>query len=355
FYINGPAYAGIMDAIAWYSDHPNDIQIVGDSNGANVVITQYFTGTATIECQYAYHYYSGSKKENQTGHASIIISCKASTVSLSQEELTLSPGESISLSYTNSSGYEIPYPYWKVDDNKIVTIDGYDTSTEKKITVKGINPGSTTITFYANAGKENPTCRVTVKDIPAKSISLSPSTLYVNEGRSARFSVEYTPKDATSPIAWSIGDESIASISSGGSITGLKEGTTTVTATTNNGLTATGTVKVVPQPTDIKLPISLTLYKGYNTTLEPTLTPSTATTSYKWRSDSSKVVSVDEAGNIYAKSVGSAIISVTTENGKTASTTITVREPEEDLDYRNISKRVEVINDLLNETLKIMK
>lgn len=355
FHIDNPPYQGTLGSIAWYSDRSNDILIFKESSGATVLITQYFSGTATIDCQYTYHYYVGTKKYNQTGHTQYKVSCRASTVKISQSELELSPGESVTLSYTNTSGYEIPIPYWEVEDKNIATVDGYKQSTEHKITVTGVSPGTTTISLYANTGNENPTCKVTVKDIPASSINLSPTVLNVNEGKTGRFKVEYTPKDATSAITWSIQDESIASISSGGIIKGLKEGTTTVTATTNNGLSATGTVIVAPQPTAVKLPSSMTLFKGYNTTITPTLQPSTAVTSYEWISDSPKVVSVDASGNIFAKSYGTSIITVTTENGKNASISITVTDPSEELDYRNITKRVGVINELLNETIKTMK
>lgn len=346
------SYNGILDGAAWYSDRPNDIYISKDSNGAYVTIIQYFSGTATVECQYAYHYYVGSKRYNQTGHARINISCKASTVKISKDELLIAPGESATLSYSNTSGYQIPLPYWDVEDSKIATING---STEHTITVRGESPGSTIIKFYANTGNENPTCKVTVKDIPATAITLKPAELNINEGKTARFTVEYTPKNATSPITWKIGDETVASITSAGTIKGLKEGSTVVTATTDNGITATGKVYVVPQPTDIQLPSTITLYKGYNLTLKPTLIPVNAVTTLSWLSDSPNIVSVDAVGNIVAKRPGTAIIKVKTDNKKESSTSIIVIEPSEELDYRNISKRIDVINELLNETVKTLK
>lgn len=353
-YINGPSVSGTIDAIGWYSDRPNDIMISGDKNGATIYIIQYFSGIATIECQYAYHYYVGTKRYNQTGHSKINISCKASTVSINQDELVLAPGSSVTLSYTNSSGYQIPYPYWEIDDSKIATIDDYYRSTEHKIIVKGIAPGTTTINFYANSGNKNPTCKVTVKEIPATAINLSPKSLSINEGKTVFFSVTLTPQNATSKISWSTNNESIATINTKGVIKGIKEGTTTVTARTENGLTATGIVNIVPQPTDIKLPSTLTLFKGYNIALTPILTPLTAVTKYKWKSDSPKIVDVDATGNVFAKNNGTANITVITENGIQTTISIIVIDPEEDLDYRNIKKRIEVINELLNETIKII-
>ncbi len=354
-YYSVPDYNGILDAAAWYSDRPNDIMIFKDDYGATVSVIQYFSGTATLECQYAYHYYVGSKKYNQTGHARISISCKKSAVKITQDEVFIAPGETVKLSYTNSSGYKLPYPYWEVEDSKIATIDDYYRSNEQQITVKGIAAGTTSIKLYANTGEENPTCKVTVKDIPATAINLKPATLNINEGKTAHFTVEYTPKNATSPITWTIKDENVASISSSGTIKGLKEGTTVVTATTNNGLTATGTVCVAPQPSEVKLPSTMTLYKGYNAVLSPTLLPMSAVTTFQWLSDAPKVVSVDALGNVFAKSYGTANITVTTDNGKKATMSITVIEPSEELEYRNITKRVETLNELLNETIKTMK
>lgn len=349
------SYSGILDAAAWYSDRPNDIMIFKDDYGATVSIIQYFSGTATVECQYAYHYYVGTKKYNQTGHLRYSLSCKKSTVTLNQKEVELAIGETLTLSYSNSSGYKIPYPYWEVDNSKIATVDDYNRSTEQTITVKGEAPGAAIVTFFANTGGTNPTCKVTVKDIPATSMRLSPDELHINEGTSARFSVEFTPKNATSSITWSISDESVATISSGGSIKGIKEGTAIVTAKTDNGLTATGKVHVSPQPVTVKLPSSMTLFKGYNKTLTPTLSPSNAVTTYEWYSDTPKIVTVDDAGRVYAKGYGTANITVSTSNGKTGSIAITVVDPDEELDYRNITKRINITNELLDETVKAIK
>ena len=97
---------------------------------------------------------------------------------------------------------------------------------------------------------------------------------------------------------------------------------------------------------------SLTLEKGQTTTLKATYSPSD--TYYKtltWKSDNSSVVSVNEDGKITANKNGSAVITATTNNGKTAKCTITVKSKylKGDLNYNNTIELEDVM-----EALKIV-
>lgn len=69
-YLNAPSVPGTMGSAAWYcTDKENYLTVSGNHYGATVRIDYYFTGTATIACQYAYSYYSGGKK--QYGHDTV--------------------------------------------------------------------------------------------------------------------------------------------------------------------------------------------------------------------------------------------------------------------------------------------
>ena len=89
---------------------------------------------------------------------------------------------------------------------------------------------------------------------------------------------------------------------------------------TNNNQPANTTVEV----TGISLDKStVDLIIGGSGTLTATVTPADATNkSIVWSSSDSSVISVDGAGNLSAKAIGSATITAKTVNGKTASATV---------------------------------
>lgn len=72
---------------------------------------------------------------------------------------------------------------------------------------------------------------------------------------------------------------------------------------------------------------SFEIEKGSTRTLTPTLMPVDADNSaFSWSSSDNTVVNVDDRGKVTAKALGSAVITVTTSNGKTASVTVNVVE-----------------------------
>ncbi|MEE1281305.1 MAG: Ig-like domain-containing protein [Acutalibacteraceae bacterium] len=133
-----------------------------------------------------------------------------------------------------------------------------------------------------------------------------------------------------------IEDESILSYElvytySSGHITGrftpLKAGTTNITFQHKYkpDLVTEYTVTVKQDPTNVSFEnseISLEINDTYN--LVPVLTPDGATSKYTWSSSDPSVVTVYSSGLIVANKRGTSVITVTTENGLTASCTVTV-------------------------------
>ena len=81
--------------------------------------------------------------------------------------------------------------------------------------------------------------------IAVSAVAVSPTTATVKVGESVTLSATVTPEDATDKtITWSSSDEKVATVD-GGKVTGVAEGTATITATTKSGdKTATCTVTV---------------------------------------------------------------------------------------------------------------
>lgn len=91
--------------------------------------------------------------------------------------------------------------------------------------------------------------------VPVKSISISPSSPTVKANGTVRLSATVKPDNATDrTVSWSSGDKLTATVTSDGTVTGIKQGTTSITATANDGSkvssTVTLTVTSVPAQTE---------------------------------------------------------------------------------------------------------
>lgn len=162
-------------------------------------------------------------------------------------------------------------------------------------------------------------------------VQLSPTTLSVEEGKTVTLSAIILPADATNKnVQWSSGDENVATVSSLGVITGVKEGTTTIKVETEDGgFTANCSVTVTksstpptPPVTTVKVtgvtvtPDSYNLNVGETIQLSARVKPSDATNKkVSWSSSDVSVASVNEVGLVSGNKVGNAVISVKTEDG----------------------------------------
>lgn len=90
---------------------------------------------------------------------------------------------------------------------------------------------------------------VLVKAVLPIGIALEPKELTLTEGDSEQLTVSITPEEATNrKVVWSSEDESIATVDENGRITAVKEGSTIITVTTEDGLhTDSCKVKVLPR------------------------------------------------------------------------------------------------------------
>ena len=162
-------------------------------------------------------------------------------------------------------------------------------------------------------------------------VSLSKTSVTVREAESTTITATVTPSDATNKVvSWSSSNDSVATVS-GGKITGVSTGTATITAKTYNGKSATCTVTVQTNPDIVKpsgitvSPTSLTITAGETGDLTATVLPSNATNkTVTWTSSDTSVATVNSSGVVTAVAQGTATITASTFNGKTATAEITV-------------------------------
>lgn len=164
-------------------------------------------------------------------------------------------------------------------------------------------------------------------------ISLSAESSSISIGATTQLTVGYTPADTNvKNVTYTSSSESIATVSNTGLVTGIAQGSATITATaqTATGTTsASTTITVTPiAVTSVSLSSnSETIKVGKTVTLTPTVSPSNATNkNVTWSSSDTSVATVSE-GKVTGVAAGTATITVTTVSGsKTATCTVVVQE-----------------------------
>lgn len=114
--------------------------------------------------------------------------------------------------------------------------------------ITAVGPGTATIQV---ATKEGHTAKCTVKVIqPPTSISLNWASYNLNVGTSVQLKAIVSPSNASAPtVKWRSSNTAVASVDANGKVTARGAGSTTITAETGNGLTASCTVRVyAPAP-----------------------------------------------------------------------------------------------------------
>ena len=201
--------------------------------------------------------------------------------------------------------------------------------------------------FIIKAFTDNETTTVDVEKV-----SLNKSATTLTEGESETLTATITPSNATGDktVKWSSSNEAVAAVDSNGKVTAKKAGTAVITATSSNGKTAGCTVTVKQKEiaiTGISLNKSTTsLTEGESETLTATITPSNATgdKTVKWSSSNEAVAAVDSNGKVTAKKAGTAVITATSSNGKTASCTVTVKQKDTYTGLRDVNGTLTYFN-----------
>ncbi len=187
------------------------------------------------------------------------------------------------------------------------------------------NYGTAQITATSHNGK---TAACTVEVVKrADSITFPGASYTIGKGESIRLPVRSTPADAyIKGLQFSSSDTSVASVDKNGTVKGLKTGSVTITAETENHLKASCKINVKNAPASMTLNVtSKKLFIGQTLALKATLNSGAAGNILSYSSSNPAVASVDSKGVITSKTRGSAVITCKAYNGVSASCTITSR------------------------------
>lgn len=166
-----------------------------------------------------------------------------------------------------------------------------------------------------------------------ESITLDVTALALTVGEEYTFTVTTEPADIEGlTLSWSSSDESIVSVEDG-TVTAVAEGTADITVSGGDNVSATCKVTVSPEE-EVEIEAeSITLSTasadmliGESITLTATVLPENTTDkTVTWTSSESSIAGVDDNGTVTAVSAGTAVITATTVNGRTAECTVTVQ------------------------------
>ena len=296
--------------ISWTCSDNTRAQIVGNTLQGLKAGHVTLTVTSTL----------GPLSDTKTIEVDVVV--PVTGVSLNKTSATTYTGGSFQLTPnvkpSNATNKEVQ---WSSSNNYVATVDASGK-------VKGVNPGTATITVTTVDGAKKASCTVTVKPV-VSSVSLDKTALTLKAGASEKLTATVKPDDAyDKSITWSSSNTAVATVDKNGTVKAVKAGTATITVKTNDqGKTATCKVTVKPLVTGVSLnKTSLTLTVGTSEKLTAAVKPDGAyDKTVVWSSSDTSVATVDNNGTVKAGKVGTATITVkTNDQGKTATCKVTV-------------------------------
>jgi len=161
-------------------------------------------------------------------------------------------------------------------------------------------------------------------------VTVSPVSLTLAEGKNATLKASVSPADTDDKtVLWASADESIATVSSRGVVTGVRLGETVITAACKDNANATFAVPVTVLKLATGVEFGQETYDvvlGGSVQLSQTVLPSTTSNqAVTYKVGSKKIASVDANGLVTALKGGTTTVTVTTVDGSKKSDTTTIQ------------------------------
>jgi uncharacterized protein YjdB len=252
--------------------------------------------------------------------------CSGKLVGVTDSTLSAQP------SYEDAEIFTITISGSRITHIAIVNITFSDGSTE-------LGPGS-----FSSGGSRGgggtpgapsaPSTPNTPANIAVTDVTLNKASTGLLAGGTETLFATVAPSNATNKnVSWSSDNADVATVTASGLVTGVTAGTAAITVTTaDGGKTASCDVTVSPPGDSVPVTgvslnkTSATISLGASETLTAAITPSNATNqNVTWSTSNSGVAVVSTGGVVTSVSVGTATITVKTDDGnKTATCSVTV-------------------------------
>ena len=305
--------------ISWETSNSNIVTIQKKSN-TEITVTGKNNGSAVIT----------AKMDKLETKCQVTVLTSPKEIILSNTEITIdlsSGNKTVQITPTITPDSANKNITWTSSNTSIARVDEFGTIT-------GISNGEATVTAKTVNGLTK-ICKVKVVTSPtAISLNKTNAVIDTTTSKNMQLTAVITPASANiyTGITWTSSNDNVVQVNQQGLVTGKSHGTVTITATGRDSMVA-NSVKVTVQTAPKSVALNIT-----NKTIDlssnerifqlvGTISPSTANvyTHLKYTSSDKTVADVDEnTGRVTALKNGTATITVSTENNKTATCNVTV-------------------------------
>ncbi len=240
-------------------------------------------------------------------------------VEIQNAVVTVAIGDTATITViTDPIDYDIKKLAWESSDESIATI--------KDGVIIGLSEGDVTIKVLGSKNIMD-SIVVHIRYVDVSSVTLQgPTSVIV--GKTGSLTADYFPLNATEKkVVWESSNPSVISVDQNGVMSAMSKGSTTITATTKNGVSSSVVVSTYYEVASITLGIeTLSLERLKTAILTVSILPVEAKDNLlTWTSSDPSVASV-ENGKITAVKTGTVTVSATAVNGVKANITVTVTE-----------------------------
>lgn len=238
------------------------------------------------------------------------------SIRFAERKVTVLEGEAVQAPLVvKPEGASMESAYYKAVSPEYITVD-------ETGLITGIKAGSSNVVaFVRNEKGESLHCTLTVVvQKPVTSVEMYSQDVIVNIGRSKRLDASVVPSNASSRVLlWTSSDERIVSVDNYGTITGLKAGEATITATSKlcPEHSASTTVKVIQDVSRIKVTAEKTrIGVGETTQLYVKAWPEAANpVDCTFETNNDEIATVDENGVVTGHKRGKITVYAYTAEG----------------------------------------
>ena len=190
----------------------------------------------------------------------------------------------------------------------------------------GVKPGTATVTVKLYNGK-TASCKVVVNSLPSK-ISFNQTSVSIGVGENIKNVIKEISGTIPNGSTFTSSNRAVATVTSDGTVKGIKTGTAIITIKLSNGAKATYKVIVRKAPARVSLNYtSLKLKVGQTASVSAVIASDSASASRTYRSSDSSVVKMTKTywtGSFQAMKPGTAWVTLRLYNGKQASCKVVV-------------------------------
>ena len=279
----------------------------------------------------------------------------AADITINEKDKTVNVGEDLTFSATILPEKASKVVHWTILSGKDYVSD-LTVGTDGKVHFKALKKGTVTLQAATESNIKK-TVKITIHQ-PIESLSILDGNIALDAGKTYSISrvisatatkgIRVTPEDSQGSLKWSTSDAGIVEISQSGdnvTLKAKKQGTATITATSDNGKTASIVVNVSEKVSSINIAKTVTMNVGKKFALNAQKVPAYSPEGITYSSSNPSVATVDGNGVITAKGKGTATITAKTSS-VSASCSVTVNQPAKKLtiksSYAN-SKKIYVV------------